>query len=306
MRIPLSSSTPDQLVQAWNRAFAPFWSLDPQDLWLRTAGSELLIEEASWYDGDGRFVAVKSPSTAYPGAPTDRCHLAACVGMEDRLDEVFETCAAMGYQSLVFGMDHDHIWPGFPEDDGRYALMMAAGFQVGGRHCDLERDLAGFEAPEPCQELLARHQATVHTAAPQDAEAIDRFLARSFPGRWRHDTIRKITIDKEPGDIVLLRLADDIQGFAFTQREGVRRPIGGAVWKRSLGPAWGALGPIGIAEQARGKGLGDALLASALQILAERGSRQTIIDWTTLEGFYGRHGFVPTRRYVTLTKGLTP
>lgn len=265
----------------------------------------LLLEDASWWDGNDRFVAVKSPATAYPGAPPDRCHLAACVGVEETLEEVFAACAAMGFRNLVFGMDHDHIWPGFPKDDDRLAQMVMAGFQVGSDHCDLERDLCGFQAPESCRDLLAQHRATVQPAAQDDAEALDSFLARSFPGRWRHDTMRKVVEDREAGDILLLRIEGDIQGFAFTQREGARRPIGGAIWRRSLGPSWGALGPIGIAEQARGKGLGDALLASTLQTLAHRGSRRTIIDWTTLEDFYGRHGFVPTRRYLTLTKDLT-
>jgi predicted acetyltransferase len=47
----------------------------------------------------------------------------------------------------------------------------------------------------------------------------------------------------------------------------------------------------------RGQGLGDALLAHSLADLSRKGTRQTIIDWTTLTEFYGKHGFAVTRSY---------
>ena len=76
-----------------------------------------------------------------------------------------------------------------------------------------------------------------------------------------------------------------------------KMPIGGAVWRLSLGEKWGSLGPIGVATQERGRGLGHALLGSALINLKQRGVRQCIIDWTTLDDFYGKHGFEVSRRY---------
>jgi ribosomal protein S18 acetylase RimI-like enzyme len=264
-----------------------------------------LIGEASWWDGAQRFVAVKAPASAYPGAPQDRCHLAALVGLEDALDEVSEECRRLGFRSVVFGTDHDHIWPGYPQEDtAGLERLMKAGFRVTGRHVDLERDLTGYQAPEASRETLRSHGAEARPATNGDIEALDRFLSVAFPGRWRHDTMRKVVEDQEAEDIVLLWVDGKVAGFALTQREGVRRPIGGAVWRRSLGPRWGALGPIGLAPEARGQGLGGALLASALERLAQRGARRTIIDWTTLEGFYQRHGFETTRRYVALSKDL--
>ena len=109
--------------------------------------------------------------------------------------------------------------------------------------------------------------------------------------------MRKAALDNEPGSIDLLWLGSTIQGFAMTQVAGCQRPVSGACWSESLGENWGALGPIGISSDVRGKGLGDALLGLSLQRLKAEGARQTIIDWTTLDAFYGNHGFEVTRRY---------
>jgi GNAT superfamily N-acetyltransferase len=201
-------------------------------------------------------------------------------------------------------MDQDHLWPGFPIDCDALPQLMAQGFEASGGHCDMERDLADYRPLDGSLLALADCRATVEPACFGDLEALDVFLGRVFPGRWRHDTLRKATIDQEIEDIVLLWIGDSVQGFALTQLERAKRPIGGAVWRPSLGRSWGALGPIGIAPEARGRGLGHALLASALVELRGRGARRTIIDWTTLESFYGAHGFLPTRRYVTLLKRL--
>jgi predicted N-acetyltransferase YhbS len=89
----------------------------------------------------------------------------------------------------------------------------------------------------------------------------------------------------------------DIHGFASIQGPGTQFPIGGAVWRNDLGENWGALGPIGVSQQVRGEGWGGALLSAGLLELKARGTKQCIIDWTTLGEFYGKHGFEKTRLY---------
>jgi len=71
-----------------------------------------------------------------------------------------------------------------------------------------------------------------------------------------------------------------------------------------LGENWGSLGPIGVSAGLRGRGSGHALLGQALSHLRDLGARRTIIDWTGLVDFYGRHGFEVTRRYQYLSLAL--
>jgi GNAT superfamily N-acetyltransferase len=70
-------------------------------------------------------------------------------------------------------------------------------------------------------------------------------------------------------------------------------------WAASDGgaPAAGGLGPMGLAPDLRGRGLGVVLLDRAMVHLASLGVREMVIDWTILLDFYGRLGFVPLRRY---------
>ena len=173
------------------------------------------------------------------------------------------------------------------------------GFVAGGLAFDLERDLSSGEqrvgSGEPFSPPAAP-QSSFRTLADADVPALDNFLARSFPGRWRFDVMRKVKAEGAR-TVFGLFVNGRCEGFALLQGEGCALPIGGATWRNDLGQSWGSLGPIGIAESIRGGGLGAHLLHQALVELRARGARRTIIDWTGLLDFYGAEGFEVTRAY---------
>jgi predicted N-acetyltransferase YhbS len=109
--------------------------------------------------------------------------------------------------------------------------------------------------------------------------------------------MEKIRIEEDPTCVFASFQNSKVVGFALIQNKAHRAPIGGAVWRNSLGSEWGALGPIGVAAEYRGIGLGHGTLGKALEHLKGLGVRRCIIDWTTLKDFYGRHGFEVTRNY---------
>jgi len=94
---------------------------------------------------------------------------------------------------------------------------------------------------------------------------------------------------------------ETLDGFALIQDWQNKTPIGGAVWRNDLGEKWGSLGPIGVSKSIRGHGYGHALLGEALMELKKRGAQRTIIDWTGLIDFYGKHGFETARTYKSMT-----
>lgn len=200
-----------------------------------------------------------------------------------------------GFKRLVYGQDSRHFFPGVPTECSRLeACLRECGFQFTGDQVDLERDLATYELPE--RVTLDHPGVTFRTCQEHDRPAVEEFFGRVFPGRWRYDVLGKW--DLEGHDTVYGMFENNrCEGFALIQDERAKMPIGGAVWKHDLGAHWGSLGPIGVSEEVRGRGLGHALLAAALLELKGRGCRQTIIDWTTLKDFYGRHGFEVTREY---------
>jgi predicted N-acetyltransferase YhbS len=79
--------------------------------------------------------------------------------------------------------------------------------------------------------------------------------------------------------------------------------VGAERWA-GLEPGIAALGPIGVAADARGGGLGLALLVAGLRQLRDRGAGPAVIDWTDLLDFYARAGFAPWLRYVQARRSL--
>jgi GNAT superfamily N-acetyltransferase len=258
---------------------------------------------------DGEIVAFalvkKSASSLYKGPDRDTAHLSGIAYSDplagvDLLSEVKRVLRNRGIQRVVFGQDSRHFFPGCPTDQRWLSdFLTIEGFQEGDEVVDLERDLTGFASKYPVPEGC-----TVRELVPDDAPELRRFLEREFPGRWYFDAHAKASAEGIGKTVVGLFEGGELNGFAIIQEGSHRLPIGGAVWRNSLGEDWGALGPIGVSASRRGGGRGYGLLGAALEILAKRGAKQTIIDWTTLMEFYGAHGFVPTRTYRSMILDL--
>jgi GNAT superfamily N-acetyltransferase len=198
---------------------------------------------------------------------------------------------------LQFGGENGHFFPGCPVDCPSIRdFLLIGGFEEGGESHDLERDLKDYHMPKPAPTGYSLRPVT-----EEDLPALSEFFLSEFPGRWQYDTFRKIEDEDDASVVFGLFEGDRCLGFALTQKDGCRTQIGGAVWKKDLGENWCSLGPIGVSKEIRGKGLGGALLGSALSWLRSEGGRQCIIDWTGLVEFYGLHGFQVTRSYRSCT-----
>lgn len=287
---PLADVSPTEIANAWPSGDK--YRIDGDLVRLNLLDSPLFDPEASIWDNNG-FVAVKRSADAFYRGPDPKvAHLSLFGGGPGAaLDRAVSHLASNGVEALVVGMDSGHFLPGLPVDlTAEAAWLESRGFQPGGLANDLERDLRDYRAPRPIPPAEYRR---LHEG---DELELDTFLVREFPGRWHYDVRRKIAAE---GISTVFGLFVDghCEGFALLQQDGCRLPIGGAVWRHSLGPSWGSLGPIGISKALRGQGLGDGLLAAALERLRDDGARQTIIDWTGLVDFYGAHGFTVTRQY---------
>jgi GNAT superfamily N-acetyltransferase len=74
-------------------------------------------------------------------------------------------------------------------------------------------------------------------------------------------------------------------------------PPGATIYEPLLGPEAGAIGCVGVAEAARGGGVGSAMVAGASELLRDAGTRACDIGWTRRERFYARLGYRRWRRY---------
>jgi predicted N-acetyltransferase YhbS len=314
----------DNLAALWGGFFPERYAVDAQLLRLNTIGCSAFDWGASAIEIESGhllgFVAIKKSASPdlYLGLDPDQAHLSSLAFREpaaavDLFAYAKSVLRDRGVYKLVFGQDSRHFFPGCPEDCATLkGFLLVQGFMEGDPVMDFERDLGDYEPPSGSLDALgswpgsksAEGDPSVRELAESDVPELDAFLQSEFPGRWRHDTLDKVRLEGTPRFVYGLFVSGRMAGFALTQDASAKAPLGGAVWKQSLGESWGALGPIGVAQGIRGRGLGHALLAASLLGLKRRGVRRVIVDWTTLTDFYGRHGLEVCRTYRPLSLRL--
>jgi len=248
------------------------------------------------------FVLVKKSAcpSLYKGDP-DQAHISAIaytdpvVGV-DLISATKKMLRNRGVYKLVFGQDSRHFFPGCPDEcHALRDFLRVEGFEETSNSFDLECDLTNYEPPSGA--LDKQEGVEMRPLTDLDKAALDEFFVRVFPGRWRYDTMGKIETEGRADFVMGLFVDGKLEGFALTQDDSHKMPVNGAVWKESLGSNWGTLGPIGVSSEVRGRGLGHGLLAYGLSDLKKREVKNCLIDWTTLDRFYGRHGFTVERKY---------
>lgn len=316
MLISFRDAPLDLLTDVWSKMFPEKYWIDSDLLRINTIDCPVFDWGASsisvFDDQVLGFLTVKRSANPqlYRGPSYDQAHLSAVafhqpeVGV-DMMAYAKKTLRLRGIDKMVFGQDCRHFFPGCPTDCPRLRdFLVVEGFVETGEAVDLENDLAGYQPDPEHAAKLAAAGATVAPLTDDKVPQLKTFLKREFPGRWTHDTMAKVEAEGSCGFVKVLMIDGEVEGFAVTQDATHKVPIAGACWKHDLGNGWGTLGPIGISRGLRGKGLGDALLSSSLGMLKSQGVRRCLIDWTTLVDWYGKHGFVPNRTYLSMQLNL--
>lgn len=294
-----------KILDLWNQFHPERYRIDENVLRINTVDADTFDWGTSLvdvdFDGDVRaFISVKkAPSKHHKVGDPDAVHLSAIAFTDathaiDLMSDAKKTLRQRGVTSILFGMDSRHFWPGVPTDvPALNNFLTIEGFDLTGEYFDVERDLSNYQPPRP----MPTENVEFRVLTENDRRSLERFFDREFPGRWRYDILWKIEREGGYNGLVGLFHKGEVHGFAAIQDSSTKFPIGGAVWRNDLGEHWGALGPIGVSQQVRGEGWGGALLAAGLLELKARGTKQCIIDWTTLGEFYGKHGFEKSRLY---------
>jgi predicted N-acetyltransferase YhbS len=232
-------------------------------------------------------------------------------GVGTRLARTLATrLRARGCVVLRFGGEANHLLPGIPLEAPAAAWRLARrlGARFGNAEHDLHLDLRSDLPPAPL--------AAGWRVRDDDPEAAIAFVERVFAGRWA-DEVRQY-VDAGTNVLTLAPEGSDhapasarAEGFCvvFLGNERVRGPS--LTWLPSealaSAPAGGlaGMGPLGVSGEARGRGLGLALVRAGAEWLADRRSTGVIVNWTTLTGFYGRLGARVWRTYQRAEAPLT-
>jgi len=220
--------------------------------------------------------------------------------------------AVDGARSIALGGSFHHAVAGVPE-----ALPLARafferrGYQIDPRTVwDVQRDVRHFSIPERVGEdlvksgisgrVVAAHYGV--SAEPEATASLLEFLHAEFPGRWFRDVAHAFGRLDGTAQVMTLFDVGGSRAVGFTQIHPPGSP--GALRWQAFDPDVAAIGPVGVARELKGKGLGLAVVALAADHLKRLGARRVVIDWTDLLDFYGKLGFEPWLSYVLARKTL--
>ncbi len=201
-------------------------------------------------------------------------------------------------EKLQIGANQRIFVPGVPTVLGTTGFFQQHGYGNDQIVWDVAANLAGYQTPETVREIPG----VVRPAQPGDEAALDTFLAREFPAKWRFNFQEFCrTPNYRISDYMLLWTERGVDGFCCLTFEDSQQPIE-RYYPYSLPRPWGQLGSVGVSEDCRGRGYGAALLDAGLRRLHNNGVNGCVIDWTTIVDFYGKFGFQLYREYVQLSK----
>lgn len=308
------------LLQAWNQNRGPLFHIRESDLNWNLKHQPLVKYEYREICGVPALLATASSVGLQQGLSSENLWLALWGPVPSHLHELFTTELIQLGRSLqkskvFFGADEFHFLSGIPVENENDRLFLQCAQRLGFE----AREVTDFTGPlslEPVQKFIDEAQSLAKqnqlTLEPvEDStqhQQLNNFLLREFPGRWhreylfwkdRQDTRRSWWMN-------FYQQGETHIGFARLSHRGrsdlpddwtpgaLRLPIEESnTWNKSDG----SLGPIGVAQDQRGKGSGKALLGLVLQALRQNSVDRICIDWTNAFKYYEPLGFKRSRNF---------
>lgn len=318
--VPLMDVPVADLVTLWNLALGDDYPMR-EALFRRSVPGDLNFLPGASFAAldDGRpvgFVVAKA-NREFVGVPVKRLgHINSLVVHPDYrrrrigsglLRKAVEVLREHRPAAIHLGRDTFHFFPGVPEElAGARAFFAAMGAEFAEVQTDLIGDLGAYELPESVKQTLQREPVEIRPCRPEEVPLLAEHLRLSFPGRWQYEFSKYLYDGGDPADYIVVVEQGKVIGFC---RIGTPESvwIGPSSYWAPLFPGgrFGGAGPLGVAREARGRGLGLAVTACAVAELKRRGITRACIDWTTLVDFYGLLGFKPWKRYISTTLPLS-
>jgi predicted N-acetyltransferase YhbS len=177
----------------------------------------------------------------------------------------------------------NYLSPGIDtRDEAALAFAAASGYRQVGEARNLSVDLARRPAPRVVPDGVE-----VRRAVPGDGAALNAFLDAHWPS-WKAES--GVALRNAPSTLHLALRGDRVVGFA--------------AWDANhRGTGW--FGPMGVAPDEQGAGLGCVLLQRCLDDIQRAGHDAAVIAWVDNAPFYARcAGAVPARTFIRFEKSL--
>ena len=206
-----------------------------------------------------------------------------------------------GVKKIILGGEMDNFFSGIADpDEYKIEFFRKREYTINcENHFDLIEDVSNtdFDSFNVTKNESCELNTIVYTEEYE--KKLGSFFDKTFPGRWEYEIMNYIREGQDYRNVLILLHQDEIIGFCkIFKSEGITD------YDFLYGREHGALGPIGIAEDYRGKGVGNRILYDSLNFLKRRGAHNVLIDWTILKDFYGQFGFTPFKTYRSAYKTI--
>ena len=211
--------------------------------------------------------------------------------------------ADKGVTAITVGAGLRPFTAGVPDELNSIRFFQQRGYGAVPEHAkqewDVAADLTHYKPPTSVRAI----DGLVSPAQRDDINALQTFLQREFPDRWRYEFETYLAEGGRISDYMVLWTERGIDGCCVLTFEDSLHPIE-RFYPYRLPRPWGQLGSIGISADRRGQGFGAALLDAGLRRLHNNGVNGCVIDWTDLVEFYAKFGFSPYRTYHILFRPI--
>lgn len=179
-----------------------------------------------------------------------------------------------------------YFTPGL-EDAKTVEFLLRVGYEVSSRPLAMQLDLTTLQVPAHVKEGPG---VEIRTYEPGLTIPLLRFAEETFQGDWvrfARDAARDILRGDNPGRLQIAIVDGRVVGFAHYQG--------------------GRFGPIGVARELDGTGIGSMLMLRTLEAMRTNGTERAWFMWTddrTAARFYAPWGWKEWRRFSVLMKPL--
>lgn len=294
------------IVQLWNSNFDIQYHVTEKMILQKIFNDRDVFEEGSFLLTDGLklagLIAAKLNKSRLPGY--EDCAWISTLVVDGKYRNMGygstiyckaeEKLREKGIKKIILGGELDNFFSGIPQPtEQSMEFFRKKGYVLNpDEHYDLIRDVSEIDFDQLNVPLNNDEAYSTREMASGDKEKLGAFFDQSFPGRWKHEVMGYVENGGDLRNVLILWHNEEVVGFCKIHISESSSDL-----DEVYGSRWGSLGPIGLRQDARGKGLGSRILRDALKFLQCRGGKNVKIDWTILKDFYGQFGFKPLRTY---------
>ena len=273
---PFQDPHREALVGAWNEWIEPRFQIDLRLL------DQLTFDYPDW-SGEASRLAWKDGRLVGFALIRDGNLDAVAVAPDERRKGL-ATELVSGMRFGRFGGGIAHFVPGVP-----------AGWSSAARFLESLGLMADWWAEDLFMKLSERPDEFT-ACQPDDRDAVVAMVCEEFSQRWTRDTGARFE-HGDHRDVVIIKDDGGPVAFCLTWHFQSRLLGPSVFWLRNSCERFGGIGPVGVRERARGRGLGGRIVVEALNYLAHRGVEEVVVDWTAIGDFYKKYGFESWQKY---------